>query len=110
VDRTLLLWSVTLVVGVLNYASRISFIAWFARNDIPPLLQRALRHVPVAMMAAIAVPAIVLVAPGKPGLDVHNARLMAGLAAGLVAWWSRSAVATIVVGMTVLWALRWAVG
>ena len=106
----LLLWAVTLVVGALNYASRVSFIAWFAKNDMPPLLQRALRHVPVAMMTAIAVPAIVFVAPGKPGLDLHNARLVAGLAAGAVAWCSRSAVATIVVGMSVLWLLRWAVG
>ena len=105
-----MLWAVTIVVGVLNYASRMSFIAWFARNDMPPLLQRALRHVPVAMMAAIAVPAIVLVAPGRPEFELHNARLVAGLAAGVVAWWSRSAMATIVVGMGVLWLLRWAVG
>jgi branched-subunit amino acid transport protein len=110
VDRALLLWAVTLVVGALNYVSRVSFIAWFAKNDMPSLLQRALHHVPVAMMTAIAVPAIVFVAPGKIGLDMHNARLLAGVAAGLVAWWTRSTVATIVVGMSVLWALRWALG
>ena len=109
-DRTLLIWAVTLAVGALNFASRVSFIAWFARNDMPPMLERALRHVPVAMLTAIAVPAVAFVAPGTLGLDLHNARLVAGVVAALVAWWSRSTVATIAVGMAVLWLVRWLVG
>jgi branched-subunit amino acid transport protein len=110
VDRTLLIWAVTLAVGALNFASRMSFIAWFARNDMPPMLARALHHVPVAMLTAIAVPAVVFIAPGTLGLDLHNARLVAGVVAALVAWWSRSTVATIAVGMAVLWLVRWLVG
>jgi branched-subunit amino acid transport protein len=110
VDKTLTIWLVTLVVGILNFFSRVSFIAWFARNDMPPLLTRALRHVPVAMMTAIAVPAVVFVAPGVLALTPENAKLVAALVAGAVAWWRKNTVETIVVGMTTLWLMRYFVG
>lgn len=109
-DKALTIWLVTLVVGVLNFASRVSFIAWFARNDMPPLLTRALRHVPVAMMTAIAVLAVVFIAPGMPDLGLGNARLVAALVAGAIAWWRKNTVETIVVGMATLWLMRWLVG
>ena len=109
-DKSLTIWMVTLVVGALNFASRVSFIAWFARNDMPPLLTRALRHVPVAMITAIVVPAVVFIAPGTLGFTPENAKLVAALIAGLTAWWRRNTVETIVVGMTALWLMRWLVG
>ena len=109
-DRSVTLWVVTLVVGLLNFASRLSFIAWFARSDMPPLLARALRHVPVAMLTAIVIPSLVFTLPGVVNLTPHNAKLAAGLAAAMVAWWSRNTVLTIAVGMGTLWALRYLVG
>jgi branched-subunit amino acid transport protein len=105
-----MIWMVTLVVGVLNFVSRVSFIAWFARNDMPPLLTRALRHVPAAMLTAIAVPAVVFIAPGTLNLTADNAKLVAALVAGLIAWWRKNTVETIVVGMATLWLMRWLVG
>ena len=57
-EGTLKLWIVILAVGALNYASRLSFIAFFARRTMPPLLARALRYVPAAMLAALIVPMI----------------------------------------------------
>ena len=73
---------------------------------MPPLLARALRHVPVAMLTAIVVPAIVFVAPGDLRIDAGNAKLIAALAAGAVAWRWRNTLATIVVGMVALWLLQ----
>ena len=55
-DATLKLWAVILLVGALNYASRLSFIAFFARRTMPPLLVRALRYVPAAMLTPAAGP------------------------------------------------------
>jgi len=110
VDKTLTIWMVTLVVGILNFGSRVSFIAWFARNDMPALLTRALRHVPAAMLTAIAVPAVVFIAPGALDLTAGNAKVVAALVAGMVAWWRRNTVETIVIGMTTLWLMRWLVG
>jgi branched-subunit amino acid transport protein len=44
-DATLKLWAVIFAVGAINYLSRLSFIAFFARRAMPPLLERALRYV-----------------------------------------------------------------
>jgi branched-subunit amino acid transport protein len=122
-DRQLTIWLVIFAVGAITYASRLSFIALFSRREMPPLLARALRHVPVAMVTAIVVPAIVFASPGVLAIDPGNAKLVAALVAGSVAWWCQSgtarvgwsirgngAVLTIAVGMIVLWSLRYFVG
>ena len=41
-EAALKLWAVVFAVGALNYFSRLSFIAFFAKRSIPPLLARAL--------------------------------------------------------------------
>jgi len=119
-SRELTIWLLIFAVGAITYTARVSFIALFARRDMPPLLAEALKHVPVAMVTAIVVPAVVFMPPGVLRIDPANAKLIAALAAGAVAWWShgtvatvavgRSAAATIVVGMIVLWLLRYLVG
>jgi branched-subunit amino acid transport protein len=73
---------------------------------MPPLLARALRHVPAAMLTAIVVPAIVFASPGVLHIDVGNAKLLAALAAGFVAWRWRNTLLTIGVGMGSLWLLQ----
>ena len=40
-DGALKLWAVVVIVGALNYLSRLSFIAIFARRHEPALLARA---------------------------------------------------------------------
>jgi branched-subunit amino acid transport protein len=70
---------------------------------VPPRLERALRYVPAAVLAALVVPAVVA-ADGSPTL-LGNDRLLAGAAAALVAWRTESVLATIVVGMVALVAL-----
>ncbi len=73
---------------------------------MPPLLARALRHVPAAMLTAIVVPAIVFAAPGVLSLDAGNVKLVAALVAGVVAWRWRNTLLTIAVGMAALWLLH----
>jgi branched-subunit amino acid transport protein len=102
----LLIWSLIIVVGAINFLARLSFIALFARREMPPLLARALRHVPAAMLTAIVVPAIVFASPGVLHIDVGNAKLLAALAAGFVAWRWRNTLLTIGVGMGSLWLLQ----
>ena len=57
-DAALKIWIVIGVVGLLNYLSRLSFIAVFARRRMPSLLARALKYVPAAMLTALIVPMI----------------------------------------------------
>jgi branched-subunit amino acid transport protein len=103
-DATLKLWAMVLAVGALNYLSRLSFIAFFARREMPPLLARALKFVPAAMLTALIVPLIVTPGPDAGGETVP--RVAAALLAAAIAGFTRSGVATIVFGMIALWALK----
>jgi branched-subunit amino acid transport protein len=100
-------WTAILAVGVLNYLTRLSFIALFARIAMPAAVARALRFVPAAMLAAIVVPAVAFAAPGTLALSWANPRLVAALVAAAVAWRTRNAMATIGVGMGALWLAQW---
>ena len=105
-DAALKLWAVILVVGALNYLSRLSFIAFFARRSMPPLLERALRYVPAAMLTALIVPMVVDVTPD--GLHPHLPKVVAAVLATLVAWFRLGTLWTLGVGMIALWLLNFA--
>ena len=100
-------WVVILVVGLLNYLSRLSFIALFAKVEMPPLVARALRFVPAAMLMAIVVPSVVFSAPGTLAFSYTNPKLVAALVAAAIAWRTRNAVATMTLGMLTLWIAQW---
>ena len=100
-------WFVILVVGLLNYLSRLSFIALFARVEMPPLVARALRFVPAAMLMAIVGPSVVFASPGVLAFSYTNPKVIAALVAAVVAWYTRSAVATMTLGMATLWVAQW---
>jgi branched chain amino acid efflux pump len=98
-------WLVMVIAGLTTYAIRLSFIVLIGRREVPPLARRALRFIPPAVLTAILVPEI-LMPTGALDLSFSNERLLAGLAAALVAWKTKNAVLTVVVGMGVLWGLR----
>ncbi len=102
-EGALKLWVVILAVGALNFASRLSFIAFFARRSMPPLLGRALRYVPAAMLTALIVPMIF--APLGSELPI-SPRIPAALVAAAVAWKTKSTPKTLVAGMAALWTLQ----
>ncbi len=93
------------IIGILTYAIRLSFILFFSKMDIPSLLQRAFRFVPVAVLSAIIFPALFL-PKGVLVLSFSNARLLAGSIAVVVAWRTKNVLATLVVGMGVLYLLQ----
>ena len=97
-------WAVIAVVALLNYLSRLSFIAFFARRQVPPLLARALRFVPAAMLTALIVPMIAT--PGAGDAGEAPMRAVAALVACVVAWLTRSVLGTIGAGMATLWMLK----
>lgn len=102
-ESALKLWAVIVVVGALNYASRLSFIALFARRSMPPLLARALRYVPAAMLTALVVP---MVGAHHGTTDFGDPRVPAALVAAAVAFFTRSTLWTLVAGMATLWAVQ----
>ena len=100
-------WIVILVVGALNYLSRLSFIALFAHVEMPPFVARALRFVPSTMLTAIVVPAVVFTAPSNLVFSYTNPKLVAALVAAAIAWRTKSATATMGGGMVALWIAQW---
>ena len=107
-EGALKLWAVIVTVGALNYLSRLSFIALFARRSMPPLLARALRYVPAAMLTALILPMVVDFK--GTAADFATPRVAAALVAAAVAFATRSTLKTLGAGMAVLWLLQWARG
>ncbi len=99
------LWLTILLMGLVTFALRVSFIALAGRLEMPPLIQRALRFVPAAVLSAIVVPALVF-REGDLELALTNEKLLAGLFALAVAFYTKSVIWTIVAGMVALWTLQ----
>ena len=100
------IWLIMLLGGILTFTTRSSFIFFVGEREINPQVKQALRFVPPAVLTAIIFPELLLPG-GQLDISLGNARLLAGAAAILVAWRTRNAVLTIVVGMLVLWVLQW---
>jgi branched-subunit amino acid transport protein len=101
---TTYLWTIILGGLVVTYLIRLSFILLIPLDRFPERFRRGLRFVPPAVLAALITPELL-----RPGgawdLSLGNGRLLAGLAAILVAWRTKNTWLTILVGMVVLWLL-----
>jgi branched-subunit amino acid transport protein len=100
-------WVLIVVIGAGTFSLRISMIAALGRvRRTPPALERVLRFIRPAVLAALVAPAVVLLNGQPTFIAPFNPRLVAGLIAILVAWKTRNVLATIVGGMSVLWILQ----
>lgn len=92
-------------MGLITYLIRLSLFLLPERVMLPPWMLRALRYVPAAVLSAIIFPE--LMQPGGTlDLSLGNERLLAGLAAAVVAWRTRNVLLTVGVGMALLWILQ----
>ena len=99
------IWLIMLAGGLLTYTTRLSFILLVGERTVSPRLRQALRFVPPAVLTAIIFPEL-LMPGGNLDISIGNARLLAGALAIFIAWRTRNAVLTIVVGMLALWAFQ----
>jgi branched-subunit amino acid transport protein len=99
------IWLVILLGGLITFGIRFSLIFLFGRVHIPEGMRRALHYVPPAVLSALIFPALFL---SKDILDISlgNHRLLAGLIAIAVAWFSRNTLLTILVGMLALFVFQ----
>lgn len=99
------IWLVILIGGLVTFLIRFSFIYLFGKFHIPETVRKALHYVPPAVLSAIVFPELLL--PGGTwNLSLENYRLLAGLVAVLVAWFSRNVLVTILAGMVALFLLQ----
>lgn len=96
-------WSalaIVVLVGAITYAMRASVIVVLAGRTLPVPVERALRNVGPAVLAALALN-LAAGGEGGPQLDLDVAAAL--VATGVVAWWRRSVIWALTAGMVVLW-------
>lgn len=100
-------WALAVFLGVCTFLIRLSFIEIFHHVDsVPGWLERGLRYVPAAVLAAILVPRVVFV-DGSLAVGLGNEKVLAILPAAVVAWRTDNLLAPVAAGMVALWALTY---
>ena len=86
-----------LLVGAGTVALRASVLVFAERlGEVPPRVREVLRMIPPAALAALVAPAVMR---PEGAFELVSPESLAGLLALLVAWRTRSLLATIVVGL-----------
>jgi branched-subunit amino acid transport protein len=99
------IWLVMLFGGLITFGMRFSLIYLFGRFQVPETMRKALHYVPPAVLSAIVFPELLL-RDGTLYLSLENFRLVAGLFAIVVAWFSKNTLVTILAGMIALFLLQ----
>jgi len=105
-------WEITLaIVGltVLTVVTRGFFMLTEREVPIPDWLREGLRYAPLAALAAVVVPEVVLT-QGQLISTWLDARLFAATAGAAYYFWRRDILGTILTGMAVLLPLRLGLG
>jgi branched-subunit amino acid transport protein len=106
------LWEMTLAIfglAVLTALTRGFFLIPDREWPIPPWLQEGLRYAPLAALAAVVVPEVVM-QQGQLISTWRDARLYATAAGVAYYFWRRGILGTIVTGTLVMVALRTGLG
>ena len=101
-----LIWLMIICMGLVTYLERGSFVLFLGNRKFPERVERSLRLVPPAVLAALVTPAF-LFRDDAIDFSLGNYRLLAGVVAALAAWWSKNVIVTILMGMATLWLLQY---
>lgn len=105
-------WETILTIvglGAITVITRSFFLFPDKEVPIPAWLREGLRYAPLAAMAAVVVPEL-LITQGELIHTWRDARLFGALAGALYFWWRRGMLGTIVVGTAVMLVLRFVLG
>ncbi len=94
-------WALVLGMTAVTFGARYPVLALVSKVGLPPALQRGLRYVPPAVLAAIITPAIFMPNGVTLEISLGNAYLAGGIAAGITAWRSKNLLLTLGIGMAV---------
>jgi len=99
------IWLIMLIGGLITFGMRFSLIFLFGKFEVPQTMRKALHYVPPAVLSAIIFPELLYHA-NQIDLSLGNIRLLAGIVAILVAWFSKNTLLTILAGMIALLLLQ----
>lgn len=105
------LWTMTVIVGLaaVTVIARCFFFILDRPWSMPAWAQRALQYAPVAALAGVVAPEV-LMQQGQLITSLEDARIFAALAGAALYFWRRSVLLTIVGGMAVYLPLHLALG
>ncbi len=105
------LWTLTVIVGLaaVTVLTRCFFFILDRPWSMPAWAQRALQYAPVAALAGVVAPEIVM-QQGHLIASLQDARIFAALAGAALYFWRHSVLLTIVGGMAVYLPLHLALG
>lgn len=102
-----LFWLAILLSGLVTYLVRSIFFLLAGRmSGLPPGVQEMLRMIPAAVLAALAIPPLFRPEGADTAFTLVSPELLAGIAAGLVAWRTKNLLATIAAGLVLVLLLQ----
>mgnify|MGYP000356442147 CR=1 FL=1 len=94
-----------ILIGLFTLAERLSFLVFLGNWEMPPIFLKALRYAPVTILFALVSPSI-LRTDGMIAIS-FSPKIIAGIAAILIAWRTRNILMTIAGGMLIFWLCQW---
>lgn len=88
-------------MALVTYIPRLLPVWVLSSKSLPPLVVKWLRYVPVAVLAAMLFPSL-LVQEGHIDVGLDNLFLWAAVPTFLIAWKKRSLFGAVIVGMVVV--------
>jgi branched-subunit amino acid transport protein len=104
-------WTLVVIAGLagITVLTRCFFFILDRPWSLPAWAQRALHYAPVAALAGVVAPEVVMT-HGHLVATWQDARLFAALAGALVYFWRRSVLLTLILGMAVYLPLHLVLG
>jgi len=96
-------------MGAVTYLPRLLPLFFLSQRALPRWLVEWLELIPVAILAALLAPAL-LVDDGAGRIDLLRPQLWVAVPTFWVAWRTRSLGGTVLAGMGLFWLLGWFVG
>ena len=102
-----MIWLVMIVGGIFTFGTRFVMLSGWVAHGLPRWLIDALAFVPIAVLTAILVPAVLIDPATQQIIVIGNARIVAAVVATIIALLTRNVIATISSGLATFWFVEW---
>jgi len=102
-----MIWLVMILGGIFTFGTRFVMLSGWVAHGLPRWLIDALAFVPIAVLTAILVPAVLIDPATQQIIVIGNTRVVAAVIATIIALLTRNVIATITSGLATLWFVQW---
>ena len=102
-----MIWLIMICSGIFTFGTRFVMLTLWVAHGLPRWLNDALAFVPIAVLTAILVPAVIVDPTTQQIIVFENNRFFAAVVATIIALLTRNVVATICSGLAALWMMQW---